>query len=215
MQYQSGTFLKHGVIAVLMTIFFSAGAAFAQQQRTAAAAATTIDAKIAPEKLALVKEFYEVTGGREKIRETIDVMHANIDNSMRMMHGGMSGDEDDDDKLTAAERAERDKKSIDNALRISRRIRADLDRELDMAAVIEEITFQLIDKYFTAADLKDLIAFYRTPTGRKALMLQPQIAAEAGQLTNAALAPVLQRVIKKNIDEIQREKPGETSQRDR
>ncbi len=61
----------------------------------------------------------------------------------------------------------------------------------------------MLDKFFTEAELKDMIAFYKSPTGRKAISLQPQIFMESTTRLNAILIPAMQKVIKKaSEDEI-------------
>lgn len=47
---------------------------------------------------------------------------------------------------------------------------------------IKEDLARVYAKYFTPAELKDLEAFYRTPTGRKALRLTPEIMAEGRRI---------------------------------
>lgn len=56
------------------------------------------------------------------------------------------------------------------------------------SAVSDEVTVAMKDvpaiyiKYFTAAELKDILAFYETPTGRKALATLPLISGESMRL---------------------------------
>jgi hypothetical protein len=47
---------------------------------------------------------------------------------------------------------------------------------------IKEDLARVYAKYFTPRELKDLEAFYSTPTGRKALRLTPQIMAEGRRI---------------------------------
>jgi len=49
----------------------------------------------------------------------------------------------------------------------------------------------LYARYFTAAELRELLAFYRTPVGSKAMKVMPQITAESLRLVMARM-PQLQ-----------------------
>ncbi len=48
---------------------------------------------------------------------------------------------------------------------------------------------EIYAKYFTAAELNDLLAFYKTPTGAKALKALPQVTAEIAQKMLPRLQP--------------------------
>lgn len=54
---------------------------------------------------------------------------------------------------------------------------------------MEQIYYPLYDKYFTEAELKDLIAFYKSPTGRKLLHATPQLTQAAMLKSNELLMP--------------------------
>jgi hypothetical protein len=47
---------------------------------------------------------------------------------------------------------------------------------------IKDDMAELYAKYFTPKEIEDLAAFYRTPTGQKALRLMPQIMAEGRKI---------------------------------
>ncbi|GAC1653567.1 MAG: hypothetical protein NVS4B3_16780 [Gemmatimonadaceae bacterium] len=68
-------------------------------------------------------------------------------------------------------------------------------------------TVKLYADRFTAGELREMLAFYRTPIGRKMLEAQQPIMAEAARIAEAALAPhqaELQSAIKQRADELQR-----------
>ncbi len=49
-------------------------------------------------------------------------------------------------------------------------------------------------RHFTAAEMEDIVAFYKTPTGAKALHEMPKIAAESIALMGPRMAPFQQEV---------------------
>ena len=51
-------------------------------------------------------------------------------------------------------------------------------KEIDSKQLVEMIV-PVYDRHFAEQDLRDLIAFYATPTGRKLVAAMPQIAAES------------------------------------
>ncbi|WP_376090878.1 DUF2059 domain-containing protein [Roseomonas sp. CCTCC AB2023176] len=55
-------------------------------------------------------------------------------------------------------------------------------------------------RYFTAEELRQMVAFYDTPLGRKSLALMPQMTAETQALAQRILPQILQDTISKNRD---------------
>jgi hypothetical protein len=78
----------------------------------------------------------------------------------------------------------------ESAQRILTRLRAEFPKRINMGEMLEIVMLEVYGKYFTEAEVKDLIAFYNTPTGQKFIKILPQISAEAlpriGQLMNPA-----------------------------
>ena len=181
--------MKLNIFSTLL-IFLFANLSFAQQIST--------ETKISPEKQALIKEYFEITGGRDAVNRSLDAVFANLNNTLPMI---ISAQIEQDSNLTATQKADLQKSMPEMAARMSKRFQEELNRELDFAKVVEEVNYPLLDKFFTVAELKDLIVFYKSPTGQKAISLQPQIYTEATTRLNAVLIPAMQKVMKKVTDE--------------
>jgi uncharacterized protein len=76
-----------------------------------------------------------------------------------------------------------------------------IQERINVGKIVEEISYILYDKHFTEAELKDLIAFYKTPTGKKSLSVMPQLLAESMQLSGEKLTPVLTPILLQVIEE--------------
>ena len=79
-----------------------------------------------------------------------------------------------------------------------------IKEEIEENSVITDISYPIYDKYFTVEDLGELIAFNKTPTGKKALALMPQINQEAmlaAQQWGMSLAPKIQERVQKELQE--------------
>lgn len=181
--------MKLNIFSALL-IFFFANLSFAQQ--------TSTETKISPEKQALIKEYFEVTGGRDAVNKSLEAVFANINNTMPMI---IAAQIEQNPNLSAAQKADLQKSMPEMVARMGKRFQEELNRELDFAKIVEEVNYPLLDNFFTVAELKDLIAFYKSPTGQKAISLQPQIYTEATTRLNAVLIPAMQKVMKKVTDE--------------
>lgn len=91
--------------------------------------------------------------------------------------------------LSKVEQEELRSRLIDNAARDRKRINELFSQQIDFPAVIEKISFNLCDKYFTEAELKDLIAFYKSSTGKKSIKLMPKMFTESMAMTIEAFQP--------------------------
>lgn len=70
-----------------------------------------------------------------------------------------------------------------------------------MVEVMESISYPLYDKYFTSAELQDLIAFYKSPTGRKTISVMPGLLAESIGRASAAMSPTINEIMMEAMDE--------------
>lgn len=155
------------------------------------------------EKQSLIQEYFEITGGRQLMNEILDATYAELDNTMSTL---MKTTIEQSSDLSASQKAELQKDMPGAVARLNKKFRDELKKELDFAKVIEEVNYQLLDKYFTESELKDLIAFYQTPTGQKVISVQPKLHKDASAKLNAVLMPAIQRVIRRTtsneIDEM-------------
>ena len=71
---------------------------------------------------------------------------------------------------------------------------------------LERVYYPIYDQYFTETDLKDLIAFYKTPIGLKLISVSPQLSATSQKLTFEIIMPrlseIISRMIQKEMDSI-------------
>lgn len=61
--------------------------------------------------------------------------------------------------------------------------------------LVDQVT-PVYDRYFTHSEIQDLIAFYQTPTGKKAIQVLPRIVSDsmlAGQRWGQSLNPEIQK----------------------
>lgn len=68
---------------------------------------------------------------------------------------------------------------------------------------INQMSYDIYHKYFTTAELKEVVAFYKTPTGGKMASLLPQISQEGmmrGQKHGESLGPTIQSRLKARFE---------------
>ena len=65
-----------------------------------------------------------------------------------------------------------------------------------MAKLSEEVIFRVYDSTFTVAELKEIIAFYGTPTGRKANEFLRSLSGRV----QSEMAPLMQKELQQILD---------------
>lgn len=79
--------------------------------------------------------------------------------------------------------------------------------KIDFDGLMRESTVRLYSKYFTEAELSDLIAFYGTATGRKSLEVLPAIMRESMEVGASQVAPKIEQAMKEALEESERKRP--------
>jgi len=81
------------------------------------------------------------------------------------------------------------------------RFRALFAERLDFSEIIENVYLPLYDKYFSEEELRQMVAFYSTPVGRKTISVMPTVMQEAGQGIEEAVWPVAVGLIQEIVSE--------------
>jgi hypothetical protein len=179
-----------GILFVLTT------SGLAQQQ-------PDVDAKLAitPEKRAVIGELLEVL---EVKKQTVTLFNSILDQDQKQMpdfiwQGILSTKAGQD--LSADSKEELRKKLLADSDRLSKRTRELFLERLDMGQIVEEVSIDVYDKYFTEAELKDLIAFYKTATGKKAIEVMPKMFGESMAKTMEAVKPKALEIMTEMVNE--------------
>ena len=70
------------------------------------------------------------------------------------------------------------------------RFQARFNQRLNFSAIIETIYPPIYDKIFSEEDLRQMVAFYRTPIGRKSIEVMPTLMQEAATGIEGAVRPL-------------------------
>ncbi len=186
--------MNNKILTFFPTLLMALLASFSVPQPANSAPETVISA----EKKALIADYLEAQGGREAIMKNLDATFVNLKDVLPMLLTTLiQGDK----SFSASQKAEILKTFPELLGRLTTKYQVAINQEIDLAKLIEDTSFSTLDKYFTETELQDLIAFYKSSTGKKIVSLQPQIYAESSAKINAALIPVLQKVIARLVDE--------------
>ena len=79
--------------------------------------------------------------------------------------------------------------------------------KLDLGGELHESYVHIYSKYFSEAELADLITFYSSPTGRKSIEVLPQLMQEGMDAGMQHLAPAVQQAMREALDEQEQKRP--------
>lgn len=153
---------------------------------------------VSPEKLALIREYIQITGGSKSASEMTDMMLAFQEAEAEKMAASMI---DMDKELSPGDKSAAKKMTVEITQRIMKRTREFFAKEIDLDQMIDDIVVPIYDKHFSEAELRELIAFYKTTTGRKTIELMPELMMASMTSFSEKLTPKLQEFFKKMAEE--------------
>ena len=173
-------------IASLLVAVFCAGFAAAQEP--------------ARPKNELIKELLEVTGLGKQANLMMDTMFDNMGQQFPQMLEIIA---ETDPNLTAEQRQSLKSAGGEKLDRFAKAFRERVKQRVDFARLLEELSFSIYGKYFTESEIKDLIVFYKSPTGQKMTSIMPQILSESMQQTTEKLTSTFTKLAIEVLKEIQ------------
>ncbi len=140
-------------------------------------------------KLALIRRLLLITDQKKNAEQRLEAMLANMEETLPKILANVIRDR------TQLEGDELLKRVTITAQRMVKRYRELLPSRVNIGEITEEISTNLYAKYYTEKELKDLIDFYQTPTGRKAIATLPQLTKEALEQSNDVLLPEITQLL--------------------
>ena len=156
---------------------------------------------ISSEKQQLIKELVELTSPQKTVdamlKAQADQMEKQLPDIIWQAVSGMK----ELQALTPKQREEVRLQVVSTSLRSGRRMYELLLAKIDFNKLIGDISLPLYDKYFTEDELRDLVVFQKSPTGKKVIEIMPNLMVES--MTRAA--EVIMPKISELLSQIQAE----------
>lgn len=152
-----------------------------------------------PDKKNLLKELLILTnvqGNAEAVRQTIS---SQIEKDVLQL---LTQAVNSNGRSLSEENRDKAKQMVEeSAKRASQRFEVLSAQKVNYSQLVEEVSYEMYDKFYTTDELKDLISFYKSATGQKSIKVMPQLFAESMLRTSERLNPQLQSLIKEVMDE--------------
>jgi len=155
-------------------------------------------AAISPQKRALINELLQVNQAEHNIQESMKLVFGLMEKNVSEMISKSIPDQLDDKDVSKEVR----ERAAELGAKSTARIHELLMKQVSVTDLIEQVLVPVYDKYYTESELKDLIAFYKTPTGQKSVTVQPQLTGDTMAKTMEYLGPKLEAITRQISEEM-------------
>lgn len=149
---------------------------------------------ISPTKRSLIKELLEITQASKSANQVIDVM---VRSELPKLVSAILKNVPSLD----SDRPEVQKQFSEIISRIAVKYRDRVLKKIDLNQLVEQVSYPIYDQYFTESELRDIIGFYKSSTGKKAISVLPQIVVDSMSRTNDILLPKLSSIMTEIVTE--------------
>jgi hypothetical protein len=156
------------------------------------------DEEISPAKRALIGELLEITDSKNMAENLLQSILAQFDQNYYQMVAGLIAQEK---RLDADQRKDLERLIVASQKRFMAKFRKAYADRIRIGEIIEKISYPLYAKHFTENELRDLIAFYKTPTGRKTLAVMPELMTDSMRRTSEIVNPILLQLVGELVEE--------------
>lgn len=164
----------------------------------ASAALSQQSEEISPEKKKLIAEIISVTEADKQAEESTKQFMVEMG---KLYPSIVDSVLQEDDKLTPSQKAEVKKELLAKQAGFNKRFETKLFARINYKELIDKTIVPVYDKLFSEAELKDLLAFYKSPIGKKLTQVSPQLGTEVLNRTTTYLLPKVEGVIKELTEE--------------
>lgn len=180
-------------LALLITVLVAAST-HAQTQPSTPSEKAAAQQEISPAKKALIKELIESADARNSLEAFVNAM---FDEVQKTLPGEVLDSLSNSMKdLTDAEQQKLREDVTASLLKANQRFRELFMQRIDFDKLIEDISIPLYNKYFSEAELQDLITFNRSATGQRMKEVMPKLFAESMVRSEEVLGPTMRGIIK-------------------
>ncbi|MBS1952868.1 MAG: DUF2059 domain-containing protein [Cyanobacteria bacterium SZAS-4] len=188
------------ILLTALTIFACNAPAFAlaPDEPAAPSISTEPNANLTPEKKALIMDLLKITEADKTVDKVVAQMMAAHQRQYPVMIAQIINS---NTNLTAEQKKDLIEKSQARSQQSSERLKELFKEKIDLGALLNKVALVVYDKNFTDGELKDIIAFYKTPTGQKTLKQMPEVMRESMDMTSTLIAPQMSQIITQLMDE--------------
>jgi uncharacterized protein len=173
--------------------------AFAQSAKpaptTSTSSKTTTPAAIAPSKRLLIDQLLAVTQQEKLFQQTLNLSFSQLQQDLPAMIDQGLG-------TNGTSKASPERVAVQSMLdRVMPKFVREVQQSISFKELAEQIYYPMYDRHFSEGELKDILAFYQSPTGKRTIQVMPQLVQESLQATNRIMLPKLMGIMQRLMAE--------------
>jgi len=153
--------------------------------------------EIKPEKRALIKELFLATKADKMAASFTNIILTQMERDLPKTLSELPEMTD----LKKRDREQAQRVMFEASGRLLARFKELIPERINFAEVMEQMFYPLYDKFFTEDELKDLVAFYKSPTGQKSIGVMPQLLQDAMQRSSEALNAKVTQLVNEVLEQ--------------
>lgn len=175
---------KNSLFLTLFLIFCFSTITFSQESQK--------KVEISPEKKQIIAEIITITeADKQAEQSTKDLM-----NEMGRLYPGIVDSVlKDYEDISDAEKAKLRKEMLAKQETFNKRFQTRYFELISFKDLIDQTIYPVYDQLFTEQELKDLLEFYKSPTGKKFINVSPQLGREIINRTTTYLLPKIEEIM--------------------
>lgn len=178
---------KYLIFSSFLTVIFLSSAVFSQQ--------TT---EVSADKKTVISEIIVVTKADVQSKEIIEKMFAQME---AMYPAIIDSIIEKREGISEAEKAKIKNELTEKHAEFSKKFNQKFVAAINFQDYINEVFYPLYDKFFTVEELKQLLAFYKSPIGQKFNSILPEFSGESIKLAQNYLLPRVDGIMKEIMSE--------------
>lgn len=181
---------------ILLLLAFVCFAVSATAQQPVASPSPSPEVSAA--KRELIRQILDLTNSRKSTEAMFSAQFDEMEKQMPEIQWQAISSLDEFKKLTAAQQASIKSKVTQSSTQLAQRIKELFLQRIDMKQMVEEISYTMYDKHFSEGELRDLVAFYQSETGKKVVQEMPALYAEAIAKAGELIAPKVKEIVEQS-----------------
>ena len=153
---------------------------------------------ISPAKRDLIRQLYTAMKVDQLAEQSANLIMDQVNKQLPPMLSQVLGDSLE---LKGKPREEFERALIESSDRVNKRIKELLPQRIKWAETMEQIFYPIYDKHFNEQELEDLVAFYTSSTGQKAIQVMPALLKESMEKSAEIMNPRLVQLLNQVMDE--------------
>ena len=148
-----------------------------------------------------VRELLQVMDLKTMMDQTMSQINLQVNSAIgQTIHASLQADSQVQ-SLPLAEKEKIQQLATAFATQLLDKYNKQLPKEVKIAEIVEQLYYKLYPKYFSNEELKQLIAFYKSPLGKKVLTVMPSLTADIMHEMMTTIMPKIQALMKRIMQE--------------